>query len=196
MWLPFRQGTEQWAPQCRLVYDKFHILQHANAAVDEMRRAEFFRKGGAESAVVKGKRWLLLSRWGNLNRQRQGQLNTLFALNRRPMKAYLLKESPDGLWTFRYEGAMLRYLKDWIAQLRWQRLKPMERLARILLNHLDAILNDCRIKVPLGVVEALNGNLEALLRRDHGYQDLPYLLLKARRLAATKTEFLILRQAA
>jgi hypothetical protein len=26
------------------------------------------------------------------------------------MKAYLLKESLERLWTYRYEGAMLRYL--------------------------------------------------------------------------------------
>jgi transposase len=91
---------------------------------------------------------------------------------------------------------MLRYLKDWIAELRWQRLKPMEKLARMLLNHLDGILNYCRVKVPLGVVEAVNGNLMALLRRGRGYQDLPYLLLKAQRLAATKTQFIVLRQAA
>src|SRR6266851_7239113 len=84
--------------------DKFHILQHANAAVDEVRRAEFFRQGCAERALVKGKRWLLLSRWEHLNKQRKGQLESLFALNRRLMKAYLLKESLDGLWTFRYEG--------------------------------------------------------------------------------------------
>jgi transposase len=44
--LPFRQSIEQWVPQCRIVYDKFHIMQHANRAVDEVRRAEFFRKGG------------------------------------------------------------------------------------------------------------------------------------------------------
>jgi transposase len=196
MWRPFRQSIERWAPQCRLIYDKFHILQHANAAVDEVRRAEFFRQGGAQRAVVKGKRWLLLSRWEHLNRQRKGQLESLFALNRRLMKAYLLKESLDGLWTFRYEGAMLRYFENWIAQLRWQRLEPMEKLARMLRNHLDGILNYCRVKVPLGVVEAVNGNLKALLRRGRGYQDLPYLLLKAQRLAATKTEFLVLRQAA
>jgi hypothetical protein len=36
---------------------------------------------------------------------------------------------------------MLRYLQSWIDQLRWQRLKPMEKLARMLLNHLDGILN-------------------------------------------------------
>jgi hypothetical protein len=32
-------------PQCKIVYDKFHILQHANDAIDEVRRAEFFRHG-------------------------------------------------------------------------------------------------------------------------------------------------------
>ena len=70
-------------------------------------------------------------------------------------------------------------------QLRWQRLKPMEKLARMLLDHLDGILNYCRIKVPMGVVEAVNGNIKMLLRRGRGYRDLNYLLLKAQRLAAT-----------
>ena len=196
MWEPFRQSIEQWLPQCRIVYDKFHIMQHAGAAVDEVRRAEFFRKGGATREVVKGKRWLLLSRWVHLNTHKKRQLNELFALNRRVMKAYLLKESLDRLWTYTYEGAMLRYLQSWIDQLRWQRLKPMEKLARMLLDHLDGILNYCRIKIPLGVVEAVNGNIKALLRRGRGYRDLNYLLLKAQRLAATKTEFVAFRKAA
>ena len=196
MWEPFRQSIEQWLPQCRIVYDKFHIMQHAGAAVDEVRRAEFFRKGGAAREVVKGKRWLLLSRWVHLNTHKKRQLNALFALNRRVMKAYLLKESLDRLWSYTYEGAMLRYLKSWIDQLRWQRLKPMEKLAQMLLDHLEGILNYCRIKVPLGVVEAVNGNIKALLRRGRGYRDLNYLLRKAQRLAATKTEFVAFQKAA
>ncbi len=196
MWEPFRQSIEQWAPQCRIVYDKFHVMQHANAAVDEVRRAEFFRKGGAAREIVKGKRWLLLARWVHLNTDKKWQLNRPFALNRRVMKAYLLKESLDRLWSYTYEGAMLRYLKSWIDQLRWQRLKPMEKLARMLLNHVEGILNYCRIKVPLGVVEAVNGNIKALLRRGRGYSDLDYLLLKAQRLAATKTQFIVLQKAA
>jgi transposase len=27
MWEPYRLSIEQWAPQCRIVYDKFHIMQ-------------------------------------------------------------------------------------------------------------------------------------------------------------------------
>ena len=196
MWEPYRQSIEQWAPQCRIVYDKFHVMQHANRAVDEVRRAEFFRKGGQWRGLVKGKRWLLLTRWVNLTAGKRQELNSLFALNRKLFKAYVLKESLDRLWDYRYEGAMVNYLKRWIDQLRWQRLRPFEKLADMLLNHLDGILNYCRTKVPLGIVEAINGNIKSLLRRGRGYKNLRYLLLKAQRMAATRTEFVVFRKAA
>jgi transposase len=171
MWEPFRLSIEQWAPQCRIVYDKFHIMQHANAAVDEVRRAELFRKGGRMRNLVKGKRWLPLTRWVNLSTGNKRELNTLFALNRKLLKAYLLTESLDRLWMYHYEGAMLNYLQRWIDQLRRQRLQPFQKLASMLLKHLEGILNYCRTKVPMGVVEAVNGNIKTLLRRGRGYRN-------------------------
>ncbi len=196
MWEPYRLSLQEWVPGCRLVYDKFHILQHANAAIDEVRRAEFFRQGGRMRGLVKGKRWLLLSRWVNLNTEKKRQLNQLFGLNRRMLKAYLLKESLNRLWDYRYEGAMLRYLQNWIDQLRWQRLKPFEKLAWMLLDHLEGILNYCRTRIAMGVVEAINGNIRTLLRRGRGYKNLHYLLLKAQRMAVTRTEFIAIKKAA
>jgi transposase len=50
MWEPFRTSILQWAPQCKIVYDKFHIMQHANDAIDEVRKAEFFRQGPNHSS--------------------------------------------------------------------------------------------------------------------------------------------------
>src|SRR5262245_33658429 len=104
---------EEWVSGCRLIYDKFHILQHANDAVDEVRRAEFFRKGRKMRDLIKGKKWLLLSRWKNLAVRQRGVLNRLFQLNRRVFKAYMLKESLERLWDYRYEGAMGKYLGKW-----------------------------------------------------------------------------------
>jgi transposase len=192
----FRLSLEEWAPQCSLIYDKFHIMQHANEAVIEVRRAEFFRQGREMRELVKGKHWLLLTRWVNLSAGKKRMLNELFAINRRLMKAYLLKESLDRLWNYSYPGAMMRYLQQWIDQLRWQRLQPMEKLADMLVKHLQGILNYCQHKVPLGVVEAINGNIKALLRRGRGYRDINYLLLKVQRLAFTKTEFITFQKAA
>jgi len=66
-------------------------MKHANEAVNEVRKVEFFRKGGPAREIVKGKRWLLLTRWVNLESKKKQLLNELFKINRRIMKAYLLK---------------------------------------------------------------------------------------------------------
>jgi transposase len=115
--------------------------------------------------------------------------------NRKLLKAYLLKESLERLWSYHYEGAMVNYLKRWIDQLRWQRLLPFQKLADMLLAHLEGILNYCRTKVRMGVVEAVNGNIKMLLQRRRGYRNLNYLLLKAQRMAAANTEFVVFRKA-
>jgi transposase len=196
MWEPFRLSLEEWVPGCRIVYDKFHIIQHANDAVDEVRRAEFFRKGRKMRDVIKGKKWLLLSRWKNLAKNQRGVLNRVFHLNRRVFKAYLLKESLEHLWDYRYEGAMLNYLQKWIDQLRWQRLPSFQKLAEMLLKHLGGILNYCRTKVRFGVVEAINGNIRMLINRGRGYKNMRYLLLKAKRMVVTNTEYVAFRQTA
>ena len=193
MWEPFRWSIEEWAPQCKIVYDKFHIMQHANDAIDEVRRAEFFRQGPKKRGLIKGKKWLLLSRWKNLTLEHRGELNRLFQLNRRVFKAYLLKESLERLWNYRYRGAMLNYLNQWMEQLKWQRLAPFEKLAEMLLKHLDGIANYCETKVRFGVVEAVNGNIRMLINRGRGYKNLRYLLLKAKRIAVMNVEFIALR---
>ena len=134
--------------------------------------------------------------WTNLSSGKRQELNSLFALNRKLFKAYVLKESLGRLWNYRYEGAMLNYLQRWIDRLRWQRLRPFEKLAEMLLNHLEGILNYGRTKVSLGMVEAVDGNIKCLLRRGRGFKNLRYLLLRAQRMAATRTEVVVFGKAA
>lgn len=194
MWVPFRQSIAQWAPQCKIVYDKFHIIQHGNDAIDEVRKAEFFRQGKKKRGLIKGKKWLLLSRWKNLTVEKRGELNRLFQMNRRVFKAYMLKESLEKLWDYRYEQRMFNYLQKWVGQLKWQRLKPFEEFADMLIKHMDGILNYCKTKVRFGVVEALNGNIRMLINRGRGYKNVRYLLLKAKRTAVTNLQFVELQR--
>ena len=95
MWEPFRRSIEQWVPGCKVIYDKFHVLGHANDAVDAVRKTEFFRQGREKRELIKGKKWLLLSRRRNLNGERRGDLNE------RELSATLRSGSePDG-WMVR-----------------------------------------------------------------------------------------------
>ncbi len=186
MWEPFTQSVHTYLPRARIVYDKFHVLRHVNDALDETRRAEFFRQGGAARALLRGKRWLLLRAWGNLDRDERHELRALLALNRRLAKAHLLKEQLAHLWDYIYEGAAWRFLTAWVRALRWQRLPAFLKVAQLLSRHLDGILAYCHVKVPFGKVEAINGNIRAMLRRGRGYRDHEYLLLKVQKATAER----------
>ena len=96
---PYSNAVAEVLPKAEVVFDKFHVLQHAGAALDEVRRQEFFRAGEVMREYGRGKRWLLLRRWGKTVRgSKREELQTLFAANRRLFKAYLLREQLDRLW--------------------------------------------------------------------------------------------------
>lgn len=184
MWEPFLQSLRKHLPRAAIVFDKFHVMKHVNDAVDETRREEFFRQKGQLRAVMRGKRWLLLTRWRNLTRRKRSALTEALSLNRRLFKAYYLREQIDRLWSYIYEGAARRFFQAWLNSLRWQRLPAFKKLANTLISHLDGILAYCHHKVPFGVVEAINGNLRAIIRRGRGYKDHEYLILKAQKSTA------------
>lgn len=75
-------------------------------------------------------------------------------MNRKLLKACLLKRilTVSGAIAMRGGDALFPELDG---QLRWQGLWQLEKLAELLLDHLDRILNHSGTKFPLGVVEAV-----------------------------------------
>ena len=193
MWLPYLLSIRKNAPQAAVVFDKFHVMQHVGAAVDETRRREFFRRGQEGRELIRGKRWLLLTRWANLEPFQRRELEAVFRMNRRLFKAHLLKEQIAHLWDFTFEAAARSFFYRWLLAIRWQRLPAFEKLARTLERHLDGIVAYCHHKVRFGLVEAINANLRATIRRGRGYRDHRYLILKTQKATARRAA---LRQAA
>ena len=154
-----------------VVFDKFHVLQHASAALDEVRRQEFFRAGSVMREHGRGKRWLLLRRWKTVRGSKRAELQTLFAANRRLFKAYVLREQLDRLWTYKTRTGVLRFLNGWCDALRWQRLPEMDRLGEFLFKHLDGIAAYCDHQVRFGVVESINTTIKAVLRLARGMRE-------------------------
>lgn len=175
---PYVNVVGEVLPHAEVVYDKFHVLQHASAALDEVRRQEFFRAGPVMRAHGRGKRWLLLRRWKTVRGSKRAELQALFAANRRLFKAYVLREQLDRLWTYKTRPGVLNFLMGWFKALRWQRLPEMERLGDFLLKHIDGIAAYCDHQVRFGVVESINTTIKAVLRRARGMRDEAMLLLK------------------
>jgi transposase len=95
-------------------------------------------------------------------------------------KAYLLKEMFSQLWDYKREVWARRFFERWKSALRWQRLKPYEKFARMVEEHWDGIAAHCREEnqVPLGFVEGINNKIRVIQRRAYGLRDEEYLRLK------------------
>jgi transposase len=182
MWKPFRKSTlkEGNAPRARIVYDKFHVLRHLGAAMDEVRRAEYARLEGRDRRFIKGQRFNLLSRWANLKLPGKRALKVLFKANRRLHTAYLLQDSFEQLWSYEVAGWARRFFEQWCDSLKWQRLKPFEKFAAMVDAHWDGIASYCHVdnKVSLGFVEGLNNKIRKIQHRAYGYRDEEYFRLK------------------
>ena len=182
MWKPFRNSTLKAgnAPQAAILYDKFHILKHLNEALDKVRKSEYARLSGKDRRFIKGQKYTLLSRRSNLSQEGRQSLKALFKANRRLNKAYLLKEMLSQLWDYKREVWARRFFERWKSALRWQRLKPDEKFARMVEEHWDGIASYCQEenKVPLGFVEGINNKIRVIQRRAYGLRDEEYLRLK------------------
>lgn len=180
MWKPFRNSAQKNAPQAAILFDKFHILRHLGEALDKIRKQEYARLTGPKRQFIKGQKYALLSHRENLKPEARAGLKKLLAANKRLNTAYLLKESFGQLWDYRREGWARRFFENWKAQLKWQRLKPFEKFARMLDKHWAGIAAYCEAenKVALGFVEGLNNKVRVIQRRAYGLRDEKYLRLK------------------
>jgi transposase len=180
MWKPFRLATNAYAPQAAILFDKFHVMRHLGEALDQVRKSEYARLQGRGRRYIKGQKYTLLSRKENLTLEGKKALQTLLAANKRLNTAYVLKESFGQLWSYEREGWARRFFENWRSSLKWQRLKPYEKFARMIDRHWDGIAAYCRPenKVSLGFVEGLNNKIRVIQRRAYGLRDEDYLRLK------------------
>ena len=180
MWKPFRNATEQHAPNAAILFDKFHVMRHLGKALDQVRKSEYARLAGNQRRFIKGQKYTLLSRRENLTLEGRQALKTLLAANKRLNTAYLLKESFGQLWSYEREGWARRFFDNWRSALKWQRLKPYEKFAEMIDRQWDGIAAYCKPenKVSLGFVEGLNNKIRVIQRRAYGLRDEEYLRLK------------------
>jgi transposase len=180
MWTPFRTATEAHAPHAAILFDKFHVMRHLGKALHDVRNAEYARLTGKERRFIKGQKYTLLSNRENLSLEGRKALKALLAANKRLNTAYVLKESFGQLWSYQREGWARCFFDNWRAALKWQRLKPYEKFARMIDRHWAGIAVYCHPdnKISLGFVEGLTNKIRVIQRRAYGLRDEEYLRLK------------------
>lgn len=173
MWRGFVGVIAKKATNAIHVLDKFHIAANMNKAIDKIRASE-----GKELAakglepVLKGSRWWFLKRQENLTDNQWNSLANVLEYNLKTIKSYLLKEDFQFFWEYTYAGNAGKFLDRWCSRVMRSRIEPMKKVAKMLRNHRELILNYFRAKKEFssGVVEGLNNKAKVTIRNAYGFR--------------------------
>lgn len=177
MWQGYIGSVQAHAPLAEIVFDRFHLERYLTQAVDEVRKQEFFRRRGAYRNAIRGKKWLLLTKFRRLRRRKRRELMALLDMNHRLFKAYLFKEQFEHAWTYTTEQGMRDFLVRWRKLLNWSRLTPLIAFYDMLMRHVDGVVAWARHRLTNAALEGNNSRVRAISQRGHGYRNPNNLML-------------------
>jgi transposase len=171
MWAAYAKLVREYAPQARILFDRFHIVQHLNKAVDEV-RLELWRKlTSEERAEFKGAKYALLKNPWNLTADQNERLSTLVRWNTPLTRAYYLKESFQLFWSYKQPKRAKEHLEKWMNSAMHSRLEPFKKFVRMLRSHLDGVLAWTKIRLSSGAVEGMNNKIKVISHRSYGFRN-------------------------
>jgi transposase len=162
----FIKGCSEHLPDARITFDKFHVVWHANAAVDKMRRIE-----QRTDKSLKGLRWKLLKDRSRLNTRDSADLDALIArmTTVRTARAWVYKEQLREILERKQINVVRDMLLHWCTCVMRSKVEPMKEVAQMVRRHLDGIVAWAQTRQTNGFLEALNGLFQAAKRRARGF---------------------------
>jgi transposase len=170
----YAKSVRHHAAQATVCIDPYHVVQLANQALDEVRRAYWneLRQLDDQHAAKRFKdaRWCLLKRPENLSEQQADTLARLKAAGGEVWRAYALKEAVRGIFEPGLSLEDVTLLIDrLLSRLARSRLEPFVRLGKTIRKHRDGILAAIRLGINQGRTEALNNKVRLITRRAYGF---------------------------
>jgi len=174
MWKPYLQVIKQRIGQAVHILDRYHIVARINKALDAVRAGEHRRmKQDGHDPLLTKSRWLLLKKPENLTNNQETSLKNLLKYNLQSVRAYLLKEDFQRLWTYISPGWASRFIDNWTTRVMRSRIEPLKKEAMTIRRHKDLILNWFRAKGAMssGVVEGMNNKAKLTMRKSYGFRE-------------------------
>lgn len=160
----FISGIEKKFPNASITYDKFQVMKLVNEALDKVRRQE-----QATQPLLKNSRYVWLKNQENLTEKQEVTFAKLKDMDLATGRAYRMKLSLQKMWT-QSPITSDNYFDAWYDWAIRSQLEPMIKLAKSLKKHKDGILRWFVTKMTNGLLEGINGLVQASKRKARGYR--------------------------
>jgi transposase len=162
----FIKGVSQELPNARITFDKFHVVWHANVAVDKTRRIE-----QRSDPSLKGMRWTLLKDAFSLRPEAGAALHGLISAPKltRTARAWIYKEQLRAVLERKQINVVRESLNHWCFCVMRSKVESMKEVASLVRRHLEGIVAWAQTRQTNGFLEAINGLFQAAKRRARGF---------------------------
>jgi transposase len=152
----FIKGVDEYLPDARVTFDKFHVVAHASKALDGVRREQ-----QKTDPALKGMRWSLL----------KDDLEALISqyTTNRTARAWMYREQLREILDRKQIHVVSKMLRRWCTGVMRSKVEPMKDVARMILRHFDGVVAWAQTRQTNGFIEAINGLFQAAKRKARGY---------------------------
>ena len=174
---------ENLGDQAVIVFDKFHVIAHANQAVDETRRTERTHVDKQGRELLKEARWILLKNPANHTPKQAARYAGLLKSNLASVKAHQMRLVLQEIYTIPDPSLARRKLRAWC---RWVRgvaakhLQPlfasMVKTAGMIERHIEGVLAHWTHHTTNAFMEGLNSVFSAVKRKARGFRSTKNLI--------------------
>jgi transposase len=172
MSLGFRKGVRDNFPNSNTIIDKFHVIKHANDAVDTIRKQEC-----KTNELLKGTKYLWLKNDVNLTDEQAAWKCELMKASKhlKTGRAYSMRVTLQDIYeqclSRKEAEPKLKKLCSWLIR---SRLKPMKELCGLIRDHWDEILNYFEYRITNAILEGMNSIIQNIKRRARGFRNNEY----------------------
>lgn len=170
----FYSAVKEELPNIDIVFDRFHIMQLMNKALDDVRKEQQNKNGNALS----GNRFILLANYESLDTNGMERLNSLLSMNQPLFIAYSLKEQLRGFWMKKNKEEGEQFLKQWCLDAIVQDSQPLRKIAKTIWGYSQELLNYFIHPISNGKAEGINNKIKTMKRQAYGFRDLDYFKLR------------------
>jgi transposase len=176
MWDPFIKAVSNNFDNSDslIAFDKFHVAQHFNKAVDKVRAWEnrTYQKSGDLNPLKRTKyNWLTNSNKTDNRATKRKEFMKLTQLNLKTARAWRIKEAASLLWDYSYMGVAKREWKKLLGWISRCQLEPIKKVGKMIRRYFWGILNAIRMKANNSMLEAKNSRIQKIKRMACGFRN-------------------------
>lgn len=162
----FISGVTTQFKNAAITFDRFHIKQHLNNAMDEVRKRE--RK---EHDLLKHHKYTFLKNHAHLTEKQKQQRDELIELFPTLGEAYRFKELFNDFWDMDDPQDAEAFLCYWCDLVEESDIKPFHKFVNLLKAHWSGIINFIHSRISNGILEGINSKIQLAKRRARGYRN-------------------------